>query len=227
MISGFRNAFVEAVNKEIVLPKAVILVFENDMIKSFDHLCLGISLLSGKCIEWLANQLHRLTVAHKEKLPSKARKFKYPTFLWMQLPDHYNWGRKTAEARQKFNTCIRNTVSLFKEMETLTVSNWDDCDRRLLTKGKMNSAGLTNYWLGLDKAFQLWDKDQMSAASKTASNTKGNSVEMQKSSLSQGASCGTKKKTLNHYREDMANSGKFYWKPQNSKFKLPSVKKHN
>ena len=161
-LSGqYRNTIVDAINKDISWPKGIILIFENDVLNALNHFKPGVSLLSGRCLEWLANQLHRMVVSQKEKLPSKARKFKYPTILWTLLPLHSSWSRAISEARGKFNNCIKNTVSLFREMDTLEIEDWDTSDMKLLNKNKMTATGLNNFWIGLDRAFQSWDKNQM------------------------------------------------------------------
>ena len=206
-IASIRNTLVEAINKETVLPKAIILVIENDLLDSFIHYNPGVSLLSGICIEWLANQMHRIIVTHKEQSPSKSCKFKYPTILWLELPSHFDWSNSKREARGKFNNCIKSTVSLFREMEMLRLSTvWDDCDRGLITKGKMNARGLTIFWLAVDLAFQAWDKEQFAKTASSAPSISG---------------CGGKKKKTNNYREHVTNLGKFNWKAQNTKFMLP------
>ena len=135
ILNRLRNILVEAINKEITFPKAIMYVFEEDILDEMNHFKPGVSLLSGRCLEWLGNQIHRIVITHKERLPSKARKFKYPTIFWVSLPNHYDWPKSRDESRKKFNSCIRSTVSLFREMQELTFecSDWDDCDRSLLS----------------------------------------------------------------------------------------------
>ena len=210
--ANIRNRVVEGINKEVVLPKVIILVFENDMLNSFKHFLPGLSLLSGRCLEWLANQLHRIVVAHKEKLPSKSRKFKYPTILWTMLPPHYDWSKSVRESREKFNTCIKNTVSLFREMEVLELEEWDDCDRSLVTKGKLNAKGLNTFWIQLDRAVMSWDKRQMS---------KIQPVKQQNTATS---CSGKKKMNPNHFRQQEMDSSKYKWTANNVRFTLPKPK---
>ena len=72
-ISRIRNALAKGMNDQVILPRAVLLIFEEDLITSVNHKKPGISTLMGRLIEWLANQMHRMIVSHKEKLPSKSR----------------------------------------------------------------------------------------------------------------------------------------------------------
>ena len=198
------NAVVKGTNDDILFPKAIILILESDFVKALDHFKPGMTTLAGRSIEWLANQLHRLIITHKEKLPSKARRFRYPMVLWVKLTTHYDYVTRN-EYIEKVNTCIENTTSLFREMTTLSI-DWDDCDRTLMTKGTMNAKGLTTYWQLLSNAFESWDREQMKGATKNPS-------------------CGKKKANPSFYREKMSNDKKFHWNPECTKFKLPKPPK--
>ena len=202
ILSRLRNAFVKAVNTQVTFPKAIVIILEQDFLNEIDHFKPGISLILGKVMEHLANKFHRLVTSHKERLPSKARKFKYPTILWALLPEHYDW-KESNESRAKLNKCIINTTSLFREMSTLTLE-WDDCDRSYFTRDNLNAKGLSTYWDSINRAFEIWDKSQMKAARVN--------------------SCVGKKKKINTFREDVTDAKKFHWKPESTRFKLPDYR---
>ena len=129
LLSRIINALVKITNDQVTFPKAVVVITEQEFIDSLKHYKPGFSTLVGRVIEHLFNQVHRIIIAHKEKLPSKARKFKFPMVLWATMPEHYDW-RHMNEYRKKFNDALRATASLFREMSILPL-NWDDydCDR--------------------------------------------------------------------------------------------------
>ena len=207
-LSRYRNALVKAINDQVTFPKAIVLTLEQEFIESFRHFQPGFSLIVGRAIEHLANQFHRVIIAHKEKLPSRARKFKYPTVLWTLLPEHYDW-RIQNEYRSKTNNAIKNTVSLFREMMVLPIE-WDDCDRSYFTRNKLNAKGQTVYWKSVNDSFESWDRAGMKARQGGANNN---------------SSCGIKKsKKLNQYRESAADTKKFQWKTEKTRFKLPKLK---
>ena len=184
------------------------LIFEQEFLDEINYFKPGISTVLGRAIEHIANQIHRIIITHKERLPSKARKFKFPTVLWTLLPEHYDW-KNMNEYRGKLNTSIKNTVSLFREFETLD-PEWDDCDRGMFTKGTLNARGISAYWYGINTAFEKWDKAQMKAA-------KGGPGKLLTSS------CGGMKKP-NKHREVVSDQKKFSWNPNKTKFKLPTYK---
>ena len=203
ILSRIRNALVEAINAQVVLQRAVILVLDNDLLNYFNHYKPGVSLLLGKAVEWIANQFHRIITAHKEKLPSKSRKFKYPTILWSKLPIHKEW-TEINESRTKLNTCIKNTVSLFREMEILEFPEWNSNDSSIVTRSKLNAKGFIQYWQCINRGFEEWDKAQM---------------KLKQAATVPFSSDG--KKFGNKYRERTAESRKFDWKPIDTRFKLP------
>ena len=142
MFTRLRNAVAEGMNGQHLLPRAIILVMDSDLIEAIGHNKPGFSFMVGRLIEWLANQLHRMITAYKEKLPSKSRKFEYPTVLWCNLPTHYDY-LILNEFRDKCNLAIKGTVSLFREMEYLEIK-WDDVDRSYFTRGYLNAKGLAS-----------------------------------------------------------------------------------
>ena len=204
ILSRIRNALVTAINSELLFPKAIIMVLENDILNAADHYNPGISLICSKVLDWLANQIHRIVITHKEKLPSKACKFKYPKILWFPLPTHQNLNNIN-EARGKFNAALRHSCSLHRKMELLPLNGWAVNDTSLTSKnGKYTSRGFATFWQIVNEAFQLWDKEQM-RLSHLPSPARGD----QKS---------------NFHRERAALQRKFVWKPQFTKFKLPKPK---
>ena len=82
------NLLIMAIGEETLLPKAIIIVLNDDIMDELNHYTTGITISIGKMIEWLMNQIHNIITRYKEKLPSKSRKFKYPTVLWTLIPLH-------------------------------------------------------------------------------------------------------------------------------------------
>ena len=163
-------------------------------------------------IEWIGNQFHRMVTAHKEKLPSRSRKFKYPTFLWLTPSSHYALGDMN-EYRKKCGDCMNRVTSLFREMETLQI-DWDELDMNLYTKGQLSAKGKVQYWSAVNKAFENWDRDQMR---QLHNQTPGSKPEY---------SCSipnnfNKKKRRGNHRERPEVNDKFTWKTNQTKFKLP------
>ena len=71
-VSKIRNQLVKAINEQILLPKAILIVADDDILDALDHYQAGITVGIGKIVKYLANQLHWIVTAHKEKLPTRS-----------------------------------------------------------------------------------------------------------------------------------------------------------
>ena len=156
-----KNALITGINEQVLLPKAILIVLDDDLMDSLGHYQEGFSLSIGKLMEWLANELHDIICKHKEKLPSRSRKFKYPAVLWCTIPLHMVYGQYN-DFKTKFNRSLEKTVLLFREMETLKIQ-WEDKNMSFFQGGCISPFGLRRYWEAINKAFESWDKDQMKA----------------------------------------------------------------
>ena len=67
-----RNCLIQAINAEILLPKAIIIILDDNLLDAIDHFDYGITITLGKLTEWITNQMHTIITTHKEKLPSKS-----------------------------------------------------------------------------------------------------------------------------------------------------------
>ena len=164
--SGIQNiliklkmALIRALNEQVLLPKAIVIVVDDDIMDSLHHYDAGFSYSIGILIEWLCNEFHDIIKDLKDQLPSKARKFKYPTILWATIPLHEVYGEYN-NFKEKFNKCIKKTTSLFCEMGYLEIT-WNMKDLAFFDDGRISSVGLSTYWSLIDAAFERWDRSQM------------------------------------------------------------------
>ena len=164
VIGRIRNSVVEAINQQVIFPKTIIVVLEDDLIQATNHFTDGISQVLGGLIDWLANEVYRIINAHKERLLTKARKFKYPHVLWVALVHHKNFSKNENFYRKKMNICLYSVTALFRQMDVLMLNTWDPQDSALVSRGKLTALGLHSFWNAIDNAFQKWDHDQMNSA---------------------------------------------------------------
>ena len=85
MIGHVRNNLVSAINDYTLLLKFIIVMLEGDLLRAINHFKDAATVAYGPVILWLVSELHRIIVAHKEKLPTKARKFKFPKYYEFYL----------------------------------------------------------------------------------------------------------------------------------------------
>ena len=160
ILMRLNDELVRAINKHCLLPKAILIVLDDNMLDDIDHYDIRISIALGRYIEWLTNQFHRVITLHKDRMKSKSRKYKYPTFLWALIPKHDIYGHYN-EFKGKFNNTVVKACRNFREMSTLHLAAWDEHNLEYFSEGKLSPIGLSAYWHVINKAFEEWDKCQM------------------------------------------------------------------
>ena len=161
VIGRVRNCLVEAINEHVLLPKFIIVILEDDLIRAVHHYSDGISNILSTLTKWMASEFHKLLSAHKESLPTKARKFKYPQVLWTAAVHNKSFSANANYYRKKFNTCLLSVAESFREMEVAMLHTWDMHDRSLVSDCKINAKGKETFWSALDNSLQKIDRDQM------------------------------------------------------------------
>ena len=166
MISRFRNCFMGAITDQAILPKYVVIVPDNDIIKFFkwkmetrkrrdDNELVG----AYECmLTWLMNQYSRLIMSQKDYLPKKAKKGDDPKFLWIEAPLNKNF--KDNDYRMKFNTGLRKSAEYHTNNYTLALKKlWDEEDSSLYCRDdkKYMAKGYETYWESVDKAVKYAD----------------------------------------------------------------------
>ena len=113
------NNLVKALNENVIFPKAIVFVLDGDLIKTIAFNNYGLSEIYGQIMKNLMVGIHRIILAHKEKLPQKSKIANYPTVLWVLPPQHINFPANWNNKCRKLGNCIESLVALFPEMDTL------------------------------------------------------------------------------------------------------------
>ena len=111
-LGRIHNQLVKAINQEIILPKAIVIILDNDLILATKYTGFGTSDIYGRIIHWLSNQFAKLVAIQKDRLPKKALKPDYPTFIWMAPPTNVRFPDN--ESRIKMAKSIKNVIKIIK-----------------------------------------------------------------------------------------------------------------
>ena len=171
ILGYMRNSLVDAIHKQVLLPKAIVVVLEDDLLDVINHYRIGASDAINPCIEWLVTEFHCITVVYKEKLPSKSRKFCYPQILWIAATYHNGYGNGNYY-REKFNRELKLVNEKYREMHTLYLPSWDPQGKHSVTAKKLTAHGFVRFWSAVNDAFQSWDESQMKNAHASQSTAK-------------------------------------------------------
>ena len=64
-------------------------------------------------------------------------------------------------SRKNANIAFSKAANNFKEMSTISLKGYNDCDLTYFEGGQISDVGLKAYWHGINKSFRDWDKSQM------------------------------------------------------------------
>ena len=161
ILGRIRNNLIKAINKETLFPKAIIMVPDNDISRNTDFDNFGVSKIFGENLNYLLNDIHHIILSHKDVLPLKAKKYRYPTVIWMVPPGHGVFSDNGK--RQKFTKCLDTVAQLHNEMKVMKLKDWSFNDVNLVVQAnnmggyRFTSKGLTTYWRCADSALHFWE----------------------------------------------------------------------
>ena len=154
-LSRIINSVVYALNKNVKLPKYLIMVLEDDLISYLNYTDYGISGFYGSWVEFLAKQINDMIHTWYQALPKKAKKVDEPFIYWLALPTHILF--KNNQQRSKFNACIDSVIQIYANMRFMKLKElWSFNDSNLvLHNGNYSETGLTVFWRSFDSAVKF------------------------------------------------------------------------
>ena len=160
IISRLCNLMVAALKKDKKLPKFVVVVTEGDISKEV-KIENDMNMLGKACnqlLEWIMCEYHKMQLQYKELLPNKARRYKYPQFIWIIPPFHVNFPNN--ESRVEYATALEISTEMFTEMHALELKKvLDDQDTKLfvLENARFTASGYLKYWRAIDATVKYFD----------------------------------------------------------------------
>ena len=88
VLSRIYNDVIKGINTKVLLPKLIVIVLDCDIIKNISYDTFGLSRIYTICMDYLIKSLHHAIKEHKNSMPPKAVRYKYPTILWILPPGH-------------------------------------------------------------------------------------------------------------------------------------------
>ena len=154
MLSRLRNLLITVINKDILLPKAILVVLDDDC----NYEGVEVSVTYYRTLQWLTKEYHRIVLAHKDRLPNKSQKYKYPHIIWIEPPTNTKFYNN--DLRREFSHALQKSVAPFTEMRTLRLKRvWDYDDTNLYDDNshRFTETGLATYWRAVNSTFKFWD----------------------------------------------------------------------
>ena len=168
-LACMQGQLIKAIHDRKLLPKAVIVVIEDDLIVDADFKEAGMAIVFKEHIEWLVSEFDSILQEYQGKLPEKAFHEDYTKFLWIAAPHHDSFSNNNA--RKKFNSALYAVVTPIANMNTIKLKGyWDTKNFRLVNKGRLTGEGLFRYWEAIDMGFQFWQEVMLPSRRRQFSN---------------------------------------------------------
>ena len=123
------NQVIKGINARHLLPKAIVIVMEDDLIYDvrMDDNYTGI--IYTKSITWIAQNIAEVVANYKKELPVRSKRFTYPKLLWISAPFHKNF--EDNHLRKKANNALYHVTAPMSNMNTIKLKgDWDSNNAR-------------------------------------------------------------------------------------------------
>ena len=159
MNNAIRASVINKTGKILPLPKLIVVVPDDDIIKCFkDYEDSGLSTSYSRLVNYIMTEHERGIASFKENLPAKARKEFYPHILWILAPDHNNF--KNNQERFKFNKSVEDSCRFHCNINCLELKKvWNNRDDGLFSKEfqRFTADGYKKYWEAVDRTIRYCD----------------------------------------------------------------------
>ena len=159
-LARFRNNLVKAMNDQIGLPKLIVVVMDDDILKSIEgDTSEDVRKQIKPLITWLICEYEKLILAFKDMLPGRAKRHHVPHVLWMRPATHKNFGNSWNMLREELGQVLKECADMKSNMSSLQMLKvWDSEDSSLFRYDnyRFTAEGLKKYWLSIDSAVRFW-----------------------------------------------------------------------
>ena len=161
-IARLRNIIIKLLNKFNTIPKIIVVVAENDIIKAINvEDSSGYSVHYGQAIEWIIDGHVDIMDKYKGYIQKNAKKGRrdWPYYMWISPSLHeqfedYNLRRKFTKCLEKIAHGDRNIIAM-----RLMKQIWDQKDVNLVNnQHRFTTEGYNTYWSAVDHAIKYMDE---------------------------------------------------------------------
>ena len=151
------NNVVYGLNKHKKLPKIIVLVPDDDLVRGIH--CTDVMLIQISMItEWVVGEIVKAIEMYKEVLPLKCKRPNFPYVLWIAPPTHCYFGDSDNKRREVQTECLERIAKIHENFSVLKVIKyWDhnDSNAFIYDSYRFKAEGLKKYWLGVDAAIRF------------------------------------------------------------------------
>ena len=172
ILSRTRNRLVNAIKQRKALPKIILVVLEDDVIKYFKHQKPPSTSIKTyqKALKWLMNEFYRVIAAFKDILPLRAKCGKWPHTLWMVPSTNVNY--HCNNIRLEFAEAMKTAVKLYPDMSTggfEQIWSYNDGNLALYEQRRLTNQGIVQLWRAIDRTVRYCDTTKFKTIARNVS----------------------------------------------------------
>ena len=155
VIGRVRNELLSAMKQETYLPKLIVVILDDDVIRCLDVSNSSSYVVWKRAIHWLMNKFKQDIMDHKQFLPTKVKRDDQPKIVWIQAP--LNTDFKNNEDRLTFNSLLESIGKQFNNNVVLQLKQiWESDNRNYFLPNILcyTSTGLKKYWEAIDRTIR-------------------------------------------------------------------------
>ena len=146
-------------NEHATLPKVIILVLDNDVVKDIEQVDSTLPVSVETLLNWLIKEVNQVVQNYKNYLPKKSLCEYVPHILWICPPTHKYFGERSNLKRKEMTKCLNELLKSQTNMSCLQmVKIWDHEDSSLFIYDlyRFTTERIKKYWLSVDSAIRYW-----------------------------------------------------------------------
>ena len=136
-----------------------------DILRFLDHYEYGISVLSGKCINWVVTNMERAIESRKEQLKRQkpgAVVPSEPKFIWVKMFNKVNGQSKMLAVRKRYNNVLEDILATRKHHYIMDVNEVMAKTDNFTSNNFINVRGKETFWREIDRQLELFDMQCLS-----------------------------------------------------------------
>ena len=161
VMANIVNNTVKAINSYQKLPKWIVVVIEDDMLReiNLNYTSYKMSESLGKMIDWVMKEQVSAINYFRKWLPQKSKKFQWPFILWITPTMHKCYPPDLMEVRRKFATSLKITATRHNMIVLPLRQVWDEDDLSLynIRNESLSSVGNSILWTAIDCTIRYAD----------------------------------------------------------------------
>ena len=165
VMANMLNGVIRGLNEKVKLPRIILFIPDADLLKHFDHFTFGITLISGKCTNWMLNNIERALDARKDEIRRRrpgALSPSEPKCIWIKMINRVNGQSELLSMRTKFNNVLEEQLANRHHHYIIDINEVMAKSSNFTPNNFLSAIGKEVYWREVDKIIELFDAQKLS-----------------------------------------------------------------